>query len=57
MGTFLSLCLQTVCLVQKNVSAFHRELNHCDQRASALSVHNEMPSCVWISIPEAVLQV
>lgn len=32
MGTFLRLCLQTVCLVQKNVSAFHRELNHCDQR-------------------------
>lgn len=57
MGTFLGLCLQTVCLVQKNVSAFHRELNCCDQRASALSVHNEMPSCVRISIPEAVLQV
>lgn len=57
MGNFIGLCLQTICHVQKNVSALHKELNHCDQRASTLNLHNETSSYVCISILEAALQV
>jgi len=33
------------------------ELNHCDQRASTLHLHNETSLYVCVGIPEAVLQV